>query len=248
MTVLHVEDGQVSTQDSVASARMPNGGELRDGYFKDLQDLTFGLIRARAGSLYLGPLELLRFGPARVTGPAVEWPIEGGILAGAPGGHFRIEAAGGRLTASIDRYRPRLPLPLYAATQLPVHHLLTRLLLLRARGPEPVPGTPAALRDRRRAAAVDIAFCLTLTGLAGSRLRMRTLLGIAAAYHVACWSVSGRTLGGLVMGQRVVAVDGSRPSVMQSAVRLLLLPVSWVTNRPIHDELAGTDVIESPGP
>jgi uncharacterized RDD family membrane protein YckC len=133
-------------------------------------------------------------------------------------------------------------------TQLPVHHLLTRLLLLRARGRDPAAGVAASSSDRRRAAAVDIALCVTLTGLAGSRLRLRTLLGIAAAYHVACWSVSGRTLGGLVAGQRVVAVDGSRPTVMQSTFRLLLLPVSWVTNRPIHDELAGTDVINTPDP
>ena len=69
------------------------------------------------------------------------------------------------------------------------------------------------------------------------------LLGIAAAYHIACWSTSGRTLGGLVAGQRVVAVDGSRPTVMQSAVRLVALPLAWVIKRPIHDELAGTDVI-----
>ena len=69
------------------------------------------------------------------------------------------------------------------------------------------------------------------------------LLGIAAAYHIACWSTSGRTLGGLVVGQRVVAVDGSRPTVLQSVVRLLALPLAWITRRPIHDELAGTDVI-----
>jgi uncharacterized RDD family membrane protein YckC len=69
------------------------------------------------------------------------------------------------------------------------------------------------------------------------------LVGIAAAYHIACWSTSGRTLGGLVAGQRVVAVDGSRPTVMQSAVRLLTLPLSWVSRRAVHDELAGTEVI-----
>ena len=184
MTVLQVEDGQVSAQDSVASARVPTGRELRDGYLDGIGEVTFGLVCARESSLYLGPLELLRFGPATVTGTAVDWPIVGGITTRAPGGHFRIEAAGGRLTASIDRYRPRLPLPLYAMTQLPVHHLLTRLLLLRARGRDPAAGVAASSSDRRRAAAVDIALCVTLTGLAGSRLRLRTLLGIAAAYHL----------------------------------------------------------------
>ena len=243
MTVMQVEDGQVSTQDSVASQRMPTGAELRDGYLDGIRYVTFGLVHARGSSIYLGPLELLRFGPAAVSGTAVDWPIVGGITTRAPGGHFRIEAGGGRLTASIDRYRPLLPMPVYAVTQLQVHHLLTRLILLRARGREPAPGVAATRSDRRRAAAVDIAFCVTLSGVAGRRLRWRALLGIAAAYHVACWSISGRTLGGLVVGQRVVAVDGSRPTVMQSAFRLLMLPASWATGRPVHDELAGTEVV-----
>jgi uncharacterized RDD family membrane protein YckC len=74
------------------------------------------------------------------------------------------------------------------------------------------------------------------------------VLGIAAAYHIACWSTSGRTLGGLVMRQRVVAVDGSRLTVMQAAFRFLTLPLAWVTRRSSHDELAGTDVIVDSGP
>jgi hypothetical protein len=32
---------------------------------------------------------------------------------------------------------------------------------------------------------------------------------------------------------------------MQSALRLLTLPIAWVARRPVHDELAGTDVIDS---
>ncbi len=248
MTVVHLKDGQVSTQDSVAISRAPSGRELRDGYLDGIQELTLGLVHARGTALYLGPLELLRFGPATVTGFAVEWPIVGGITARAPGGCFRLEAAGGRLVASVDGYLPRLPLPLYALSQLPVHQLLTRLYLLRVRGREPAPGVAAAPQDRMRAAAVDVAFCLTLAGLAGKRRRLPALLGIAAAYHVACWSTSGRTLGGIVVGQRVVATDGSRATVMQSATRFLTLPLSWVTRRAIHDELAGTDVINDAAP
>ena len=94
-----------------------------------------------------------------------------------------------------------------------------------------------------RAAAVDVAFCLTLAGLAGKRRRLPALLGIAAAYHIVCWTTAGRTLGAVVMRQRVVAIDGSRPTVMQSAVRLLTLPLSWIVRRPIHDQIAGTNVI-----
>src|ERR1700693_2124584 len=248
MTVVHMNGGQIATQDSVAISREPTGRELHDGYLHGIQEVTLGLVQARGTALYLGPLELLRFGPATITGSAVEWPIVGGMTARAPGGSFRIEAAGGRLVASGDGYRPRLPLPLYALTQLPVHHLLTRLHLLRVRGREPAPGSAAAPHGRRRAAAVDVAFCFTLAGIAGRRRRLPLLLGIAAVYHVACWSTSGRTLGGLVVGERVVAVDGSQPSLMQSVVRLLSLPLAWITRRAVHDELAGTDVIIDSAP
>ena len=210
-----------------------------------MQELTLGLVRARGNSLYLGPVELLRFGVATVTPSAVEWPIEGGITARAPAGSLRIEASDGRVTASVDGYRPRLPLPVYALSQLPVHLLITRLYLLRVRGREPAPGVSAAPRDRLRSAAVDVAFCITLAGLVGRRRRLPTLLGIAAAYHIVCWSTSGRTLGGLVTRQRVVSVDGSRPTVMQSVARLVTLPLSWVTRRPVHDQIAGTEVIVS---
>jgi uncharacterized RDD family membrane protein YckC len=102
---------------------------------------------------------------------------------------------------------------------------------------------PAGQNDRLSAAAVDLAFCATLAGITGRRRKLSVLLGVAAAYHVACWSISGRTLGGLVMRERVVAVDGSMPSVGQSIVRLIAIPIAWALGRPIHDEVAGTEVI-----
>src|SRR5450759_1222452 len=140
MTVVRVKDGQVSPQDSVALARPPSGRGLRDAYLPGIPNLTLGLVRGHGNSIYLGPLELLRFGAATVTNSAVEWPIEGGITARAAGGTFRIEATGGRLVASVDGYRPRLPLPIYAVSQLLVHQLITRLYLLHVRGREPAPG------------------------------------------------------------------------------------------------------------
>jgi hypothetical protein len=233
MTVVRFNGGKVSVEISVASPRSVPGSRLRDAYLEDIRKLTLGLVRARADSLYIGPLELLRFGPAKVTPDAVEWAIEGGIAARRPGGRFRIESVEGRLVASVDGYRPLLPLPLYVVTQLAVHRVITRLYLLRVRGREPAPGIRARHEDRLRAAAVDLAFCATLAGLIGRRRRLGALLGITAGYHLACWTLSGRTLGGLVMGQRVVSVDGSRPSLGQAAVRLVTL----------QDELAGTDVV-----
>jgi hypothetical protein len=236
-------DGQVSVVDSVAMPGSVPGRVLRDGFLADIPVLTFGLVQVRDGSLYLGPVELLRFGRPRLTRTRVEWPIEGGFFAREPGGRLRIESTGGRLVTSLEGYRPRLPKALYFVTQLPVHHLATRLHLLRVRGRDPAAGIPATSSDRWRAALVDAAFCLALARLTGRRPRVRVVLAVAACYHVACWSLSGRTLGGLVMRQRVVAVDGSRPSVGQAVTRLLALPVSWVRNRPDQDEMAGTEVV-----
>jgi hypothetical protein len=242
MTVHRVTDGQVWVEDSAASRQDATGSQLRDGYLEGIQVLTHRLVHVRGSSLYVGPVELLRLGRPKLTSSAVEWPIEGGVMARAAGGQLRIESARGRLVASVEGYRPRLPLPLYVVTQLPVHHVLMRLVLLRVGGRAPTPGFAASTRDRRRAAAVDVAFCITLASLFGRRPRPRVLLGIAATYHVACWSFSGHTLGGLVVGQRVIAVDGSRPTVGQAVVRLLTLPVGWLLGSS-HDELAGTDVI-----
>jgi hypothetical protein len=236
-------DGQVSVIDSVAMPGSVPGRVLRDTFFADIPVLTLGIVRVRDGSLYLGPVELIRLGRARVRRNRVEWPIEGGILARGAGGHLRTESTGGRLVTTLEGYRPLLPKALYFLTQLPVHHVATRLHLLRVRGRDPAPGMPASSPDRWRAAMVDAALCLALTRLSGRKPRVRVFLGIAGGYHVACWSLSGRTLGGLVMRQRVVAVDGSRPSVGQALIRFLALPISWVRNRPDHDEIAGTEVI-----
>ena len=241
------EGYQVSTVDSVDVPATPSGAELRDAYAEEVRAFTFGLVRMRGGSVLLGPVELLRFAPPKVTRRAVEWSIEGGLLSGRPGGTLRVGARDGRVMSALDGWTPRLPRPLYAATQLQVHLLFTRLYLLRLRGREPAPGLPATRGNRLEAAAIDVAFCLTLAGLTGRR-RPRSLLAIAAIYHVACWSITGRTLGGLVMRQRVVAVDGSRLTPAQALFRLALLPASWITRRPIHDELAATDVVrDNPG-
>ena len=220
------------------------GKELRDSFPTDLEALTFGLIRVRDNSLRLGPLELIRFGRPRITKSSVQWPIEGGLLARSGGGRLRIELLYGRLVESLEGYRPMLPRPIYALTQVPIHHLLTRLHLLRVRGREPKAGTPASRSQRLAAAAIDATLCLSAAAIIGRRRRgLPLLLGIATGYHVACWSISGTTVGGAVMKQRVVAVDGSRLTVGQALFRLALLPLAAVRMRDAHDEIAGTEVI-----
>lgn len=205
--------------------------------------LTLGLVSPRASSLFLGPLEIIRFGPPKTIKSSVEFPIEGGLLVGNRGGHLRIEAAAGRLTASVDAYRPRLPRPLYTVTQLPFHHLVLRLHLLRERGRVPTPGMPVPPTRRAAAAAIDVGLFALVALVAGKRRRTAALALIAAGYHIACWSTSGRTVGGMVTRQRVVAVDGSRVTAGQALIRLLALPLAAFRMRALHDEIAGTEVI-----
>ena len=242
MRVVTWDDGRVATGSSVAMSDPLPGAALRAAYVDAVRTLTFGLVRMRNDSLVAGPIELLRFGAPKVTRNAVEWPIEGGLLARQPGGRFRVQASGGQVEATVTGYAPSLPRPIYTVTHLQVHQLFTRLYLLRLRGREPAPGTRASSRDRFRAASVDVAFCLTVARMTG-RPRWGRTLAILTAYHIACWSTTGRTLGGIVVRQRVVSVDGSRLTPAQSLLRLALLPASWLMHRPLHDDLAATDVI-----
>ena len=242
MCVVHWDGGRVATHDEVDVPVPMSGARLRDAYLEALRRLTFGLVRFRGRSIVAGPIELLRFGKPSVTRAAVDWPIEGGLLAGAPGGHWRIHSAGGKVEASVSGYRPRLPRPLYTVSHLQVHLLFTRLYLLGLRGRDPLPVGLASSADRFRAASVDAALCGLLTRLSGRR-SWRRLVAITAVYHVACWSTSGQTLGGLVMRQRVVSVAGSRLVPGQAVLRLVLLPLSWIEWRPLHDNVAGTTVI-----
>ena len=236
-------EGRVSVRDSVAVPSPPTGAELRDRYAEALQAVTLGTVRMRGNEVVLGPLTLLRFGAPEVGKRSVEWPVEGGLLARRPGGRWSVEAAEGQVRAALTGFAPRLPRALYVLTHLQAHTLFTRLYLLRVRGREPAPGALATRDDRLSAASVDVALCFILAGGFGPRRRLRRTLAVAAVYHVACWWLGGRTLGGVVMRQRVVAVDGRPPTLAQSLLRLVALPASWLTRRPVHDELAATDVI-----
>ena len=88
-------------------------------------------------------------------------------------------------------YRPSLPVPVYRWTQLLFHHFQTRLVLLRMRGRVPAEAVPATPAARLAAGVADAAFCLGL-----ARFRPRRALVLAAVYHVACWRLTGVTVGG----------------------------------------------------
>lgn len=231
----------ITTSDSVDVSRPFSGAQLRDAYIDSVQGLTLGLVRFRDNAWRIGPIDLLRFGDESVGRDFVEWPIEGGILA-RPGGVWRIESKDGAVSATATGHRPAIPRPFYDVSHFQVHQLATRLYLLDVRGTEPPPGVEAPREDRLRAAAVDVAFCLTLARLTGRRRLRRTLI-VTAAYHLVCWSLLGRTLGGVVLRERVVSLDGSRPTPTQSLLRFALMPLSWIARRPLHDEVARTAVI-----
>ena len=242
MDVVEWNEGRVTTRDTVEVAKPLSGARLRDTYAEEVRRFTFGLARVAGNAIVVGPLVLIRFGKPSVTRTAVDWPIEGGLLAGATGGRWRIQSSGGKVEVIVTGYRPSLPRWLYMLSHLQVHLLFTRLYLLGLRGRDPLPSDVAPPPERFRAASVDAAFCWTVTRLTGRR-SLRRFVAFAAAYHVACWSTTGRTLGGLVMRQRVVSVDGTRLVPGQSLLRFALLPVSWIAWRPFHDELAGTTVV-----
>ena len=234
--------GAVTVEDSVATAAPLSGTLLRSAFMPSISTVTLGVIRLRDRTLYLGPVAIHRFGPPRITPNSVTWPITGGLLTAAPGGSLTIESTATELKATVDGYRPMLPRSIYEQTQLRLHHALVRLQLLRLAELKP-PGEPASISSRATAAGIDLAVCAGLALVLVRRRRFRAFANIAAGYHIVCWTTSGRTLGGLVVGQRVVALDGSRLSPVQAALRLAALPLTWLSRRPVHDEIAATTVV-----
>jgi hypothetical protein len=237
------EGRRVSVEDAVGAPRGLSGDFLREAFFKTMSLVTCGLISTSPRALWLGPVVLFRFGDPAVTEHEVSWPIEGGGLAREPGGYLSIRSTGDALTARVTGYRPSLPRPIYALTQLHVHHTVVRLQLLHIRVRRPAAGVPAPTTRRMAAGMIDAAVCAGLALAFGRRRRIAALLGITAGYHVACWTISGRTLGGAVMRQQVVAVDRSRVTLAQAVLRLATLPLAAVRMHAVHDEVAATDVI-----
>ena len=237
-TLPAAEPAPVEVEDSVRAPLPPSPELLRDYYFRATERLFGGIIRYRDRALKFGPLNLISFGEPARSQDGWSFPLTGGALVRRPGGSLDLEWSEGTARATVHGYLPRLPPALYSAVQLRVHHLLSRLVLLGLRGRLPAPAVPAAPLARLAAGALDAGLCLAL-----ARGRPARALAVAAVYHVACWVLPGQTLGGRLLSQRVVAVDGSSVTPGQAVIRLLALPAALIRLRAVHDELAGTEVV-----
>jgi hypothetical protein len=180
----------------------------------------------------------MRFGPPEPTKDGWRYPLLAGELLGEPGGSLEIGWRQGKLFAAVHGYRPALPGPVYRWTQYLFHHFQTRVVLLRLRGRVPETAPPATPAARLAAGAIDLGVCLLLAGG-----KPRRALAVAAGYHLGAWALGGYTAGGLLLGQRVVAVDGSAATPGQAALRLAALPLALLRLRAVHDEVAGTEVV-----
>jgi uncharacterized RDD family membrane protein YckC len=69
---------------------------------------------------------------------------------------------------------------------------------------------------------------------------------VLALYHLGGWSLGGGTFGGRLFRQRLVAVDGSPPTLGQALIRLAAIPLAVIRLRGAHDEAAWTDVVADP--
>ena len=171
----------IHLQDRILAPREPDPGRMRDSFFVALRHLTLGLIHGDHWRVRLGPLTLHEFGEP-VPGPSSwRWPIRGGLLTGRPGGSLSFEWRGGQLLSTVDGYWPSLPRPLYRATQLQLHHTLTRLFLLQLRGRVPPPGVPAGAAQRLAAASLDLALCTAATSRSDVRSERHAVVDVPEA-------------------------------------------------------------------
>jgi hypothetical protein len=237
--------GPVHAEDRVASPIEPDPERLRDSFFSAIRWLTLGVVHGERWRIAVGPLTLHKFGDPEATGRGWSWRIGRGLLGARAGGTLSYEWSQGQLKATVDGYWPALPRPIYRVTQLPLHHLVTRLFLLQLRGRVPPPGIPGGPAQRLAAAAMDLSLCAAASLLLGRRRGWKALAPVVAGYHLAAWSLAGQTLGGKVLGLRVVSIDGGPLSPVQALVRLLALPASLVRLKAVHDRLALTEVIEA---
>jgi uncharacterized RDD family membrane protein YckC len=112
----------------------------------------------------------------------------------------------------------------------------------------------ASFWERMAAGFLDV----VLVGILGSVAHHFALL-VALAYFAGMWTWKGTTVGGIVLGLKVVRVDGQPVSFLVALVRslaaafsgvVLLLGFLWIAwdaeHQGWHDKIAGTVVIKLP--
>ncbi len=235
----------MNDEDTAEAPAPPAPELLRDLFWTEIGTLTLGLVTSRARRMYLGPLVLLAFGPPQPAPGGWAWAIEGGLLARRPGGRLEFTWREGRLRGAVAGYQPSLPRLLYRLTQRPLHHLLTRLYLLRLRGALPAAGRVAPRGLRLAATGVDLGLCLGALTVVRPRRPLLALAGLVAGYHLGAWALTGTTLGGRVFGLRLAAWDGRRPTLSQALLRLVAGGRASATVSLLPDRAGGRSDLSS---
>ncbi|HXG46349.1 MAG TPA: RDD family protein, partial [Methylomirabilota bacterium] len=106
------------------------------------------------------------------------------------------------------------------------------------------------------ATLLDFALVATVVTLLGAR---RAFLPVWVIYHMALWAWRGTTLGGIVLGLKIVRTDGSPLNAAVAIVRalaaffsalVLFLGFFWAgwsrERQSWHDRIAGTLVVRMP--
>ncbi|HKQ40590.1 MAG TPA: RDD family protein [Verrucomicrobiae bacterium] len=106
--------------------------------------------------------------------------------------------------------------------------------------------------------AIDAALLLVICGIFHIHAPPPVILGIWTLYHIALWTYKGATIGGLVVGTRIIRTDGSPIDLSVAVVRALasflsaaafLLGFFWAgwsaQKQSWHDIIAGAYVVKT---
>ena len=122
--------------------------------------------------------------------------------------------------------------------------------------PEALAFPKASFWERMGAAFLDVA----LVGILGGIVHATPLgLLVALAYFAGMWAWKGTTIGGIVLGLKVVRLDGQPVTFVVALVRALaaafsvfvlflgFLWIAWDSDKQgWHDKIAGTVVVRLP--
>jgi uncharacterized RDD family membrane protein YckC len=126
-----------------------------------------------------------------------------------------------------------------------------------ARGAQAFPY--ARFLDRAAAFALDCVLVAIAAALLDWMEEPGPFFALLLGYHIAFWAWQGTTLGGIVVGLRVVRTDGTPPRAVDALVRGLASLLSFAAigiglfwmiqdaeRQTWHDKIAGTYVVKVP--